>query len=92
MLPLASRYTGTLVSRLHYPVLSRVRWWAYVTPKIILAVMRVNILGLIVWSYMISTLARDLAKNLADGLNFFEICGPLVSERVFDERAVLCGV
>ena len=66
MLPLASRYTGTLVSRLHYPVLSRVRWWAYVTPKIILAVMRVNILGLIVWSYMISTLARDLAKDLAD--------------------------
>ena len=66
MLPLASRYTGTLVSRLHYPVLFRVRWWAYVTPKIILAVMRVNILGLIVWSYMISTLARDLAKDLAD--------------------------
>ena len=28
--------------------------------------MRVNILGLIVWSYMISTLARDLAKDLAD--------------------------
>merc|ERR1712127_65928 len=30
--------------------------WRNVTPKIILAVMRVNILGLIVWSYMISTL------------------------------------